>query len=275
MQKKYIWVRIVFDGSNSHRIITLWLFTLLFLFISNYIFAEEQRGLGYIFLWDDLESKSNWTIDAGNMNLSTYHTTEGQSSLKVTVGQETARDLSKGIVLKKEKAILNIENAKGLILDIYNEGEPFKMVLAFYTNGLHESFPKRIESGLNKNVVFDLGAENFSPPFGLENIAQSLSFIIYPEKDTLNPVYIDNIRIHQYGGIEFTPGFSPTVTGMVAEGYTPPETPPVEHLYRLPGWTTGEETPPPIIYEPKTLFLLGTGLVGLVFYQRKGKKPHK
>lgn len=261
---------------NSHRIITLWLFSLLFLFNSNYIFAEDQRGLGYVFLWDGLESKSSWTIDAGNMNLSTYHTTEGQSSLKVTVGQETARDLSKGIVLKKEKAILNIENTRGLILDIYNEGEPFELVLAFYTDGLHESFPKSIRSGLNENIVFDLSAENFNPPFVLENIAQSLSFIIYPEKDTLNPVYIDNIRIHQYGGIELTPGFSPAVTGMVAEGYTPPETPPgVEYLYRLPGWTTGEETPPPAIYEPKTLFLLGTGLVGLVLYQRKGKKPHK
>ncbi|KPK39783.1 MAG: hypothetical protein AMJ78_07915, partial [Omnitrophica WOR_2 bacterium SM23_29] len=205
--------------------------------------------------------------------LTTEYKTEGQSSLAIDIGLETDRILSKGIVLKKEKAVLNIEGAKGVLLDIYNDGEPFELVLAFYTDGLHESFPRKVESGINKNIFFELSIENFNPPFGPEKIAQSLSFIIYPQKDTLNSVYFDNIRIYQYGGIELAPGFSPSVKGMVAEGYSPPEiAPSAEHTYLLPGWSTGVESPP-VIYEPKTLFLLSTGLVGIVYcHKRKRKK---
>lgn len=253
--------------------VTLKLFIFSLSLTCNYIFAEDQRGMTNVILWDGLESKVKWSIVSGSdkdrLYLSGRHKTEGQSSLEVNIGMDTSRDLSKGIILKREEVVLDINKAKGIILDIYNTDRPFTLVLALNTDGLHESFPKRIESGLNENIIFDLRPTNFNPPLGAEEIAQRLFLIIYPEEEILNPIYFDNIRVHQYGGTEFTPTFSPSYKGMVAEGYSPPETPGVEHLYSLPGWTTGEEPSPPVIYELKTLFLFGIGLVGIVIYHKK------
>lgn len=260
---------------NKFQKIAFWLLSLLFLLSDGYIFAQnllEIEYLGYVMLWDGLETKNNWSIASEDkqdrLDLSGEYKTEGETSLKVRVKSEIDRDLAEGIVVKREKAFLNIESAKSVILDIFNSGEPFNLVLVLHADGFHKSFSKRIEKGLNENIIFELKARNFSPPLRPDAIAQNLWFIIYPEEDTLDPVYFDNIRIHLYGGTELTPGIPSGAGEMVAEGYTPPEAPPVEHLYALPGWTTGEEPPPFIIYEPKTLFLLGIGLVGLVFCRK-------
>lgn len=247
-------------------LVTIILHLLPFLFVSNYIFAQDELESNYIILWDGLESKNNWDINAQDrLDLSSEYKTEGQTSLEIKVKSAIDRDLTEGIALKREKAFLNIESAKSVIVDVYNKAAPFNLVLVLNIEGFHKSFPKRIERGLNENVIFELKARNFNPPFRPDSIAQNLLFVIYPEKDILAPIYFDNIRIHLYGGTEFLPSVSPTISGLVAEGYTPPETPPVEHLYALPGWSAAETPPPPVIYELKTLFLFGIGLVGLVF----------
>lgn len=262
---------------SKPQIVTLWLLSFLFLFSGDYIFAQEEqeRRYTYVVLWDGLEFKNNWAIATGNekdqLYLSTKHRTQGLNSLKVSIDPKTKRDLSKGIILRREEADLNIDSAKSIILDVYNTGKPFRLVLVLYTDGLHESFPKIIESGLNKDIVFELSAINFNPPFGPENIAQRLLLIVYPETEMLDSIYFDNIRIQKYGGTELTPGLSPTASGLIAEGYTLPE--PASRVLSRYSPILREQPPPTVIHESKTLVLLGTGLIGILFcHKKKGIK---
>lgn len=248
----------------------------LFVFISNYTFAQDELETNYIVLWDGLESRNNWNIvsagEQDRLNLSSEYKTEGQTSLKVK--SEIDRGSEEGIALKKEKAFLNIERARSVILDIYNTGAPFDLALVLNIDGFHKSYTKKIARGLNENIIFELKPRNFNPPFRQDAIAQNILLMIYPGRDRLDPFYLDNIRIHLYGGTEFLPTVSPGIGDLVAEGYTPPEAGP-GHLLLLPGWSpinVGESTPP--IPEPKTLFLVGAGLTSILFLQKRKKKGH-
>ncbi|KPK39243.1 MAG: hypothetical protein AMJ78_08790 [Omnitrophica WOR_2 bacterium SM23_29] len=202
-------------------------FLVLFLGVSNCVFAQEQTET---VLWDGMETEDYWSIatwgDRGELSLSAEQKTEGQNSLKVTFGPEGKQTPSKGIVLEKEQTAVDIDSTEKVILDIYNDGLPFDLALVLYTDEFCESSPKRIEIGLNKDVVFDLSAADFKSPtsnweynYTLRpgTVAWRVMFIIYPDEGVSGSVYFDNIRVEKLPRIKSPQNVIPV------EDYTPPE----------------------------------------------------
>jgi hypothetical protein len=128
--------------------------------------------------------------------------------------------------------------------------------------------PKRIETGLNTNVSFDITSKDFKVPFGNANIATDVMFIIYPKDSRVGQVYLDNIRIKKYGGLQSEP---PSISpGYFAEPevepFTPVETTDDTGSYSILG---GSSTDNNVVPEHKTAAIFGAGLIGLAAFRRK------
>jgi hypothetical protein len=241
---------------------------LLFVF-SQCAFAQESSSGGDVLLWDGLENDSNWSMNTGGkMGLTPDHKTEGNSSLAVNVSGQIPAN---GVIIKKVNANLNVSLASQVIVDIYNSGSPSQVTLGFDTGNFHESVPKPLNSGLNKNVTFEISSKDFKAPFDYSSTAKNVMFIIYPGDDSVGPVYLDNIRIKKYGGLKsIPPGISPAVTvPLIAEGYSPVDVTPEDTTPS--GLLSGAvaNNPTNTVSEHKTFLLLGIGLVGLLFYRKK------
>ncbi len=218
-------------------------------------------------LWDSLDSGRQWSINTtGNLGISSEHKTEGQGSLSVVVkGSVPAR----GLVLKKSNTDLDVTFARNIILDVYNSGSPCNLAVAFNTDGLRESIPKRIESGLNRNVTFEISTKDFKVPFGDANIASEVMFVVYPSDGTLQPLFFDNIRIKKYGGLQSSPI---NITPALLEE-SPPETPSElsadtsAGLYSILSGASSDDEP--TVPEHKSLLIFGAGLAGFAFLRKK------
>lgn len=237
---------------------------LLFIF-SQCAFAQEPLDNGDVLLWDGLENDRSWSINAGgNIALTPDHRTEGNSSLAVNFNGEIP---AHGVILKKADTDLDVSFANKMILDIYNSGPPCQLALAFYTDGLHESVPKRLNSGLNKNITFEISPKDFKTSFNYDGVAKNVILIVYPTGNLEGTVYFDNIRIKKYSGLKYEPpGISPML--LVAEEYTPPEEPATYEgpLSILNGsLPENPSPPPPVVREHKTILFVGIGLVGIIF----------
>ena len=239
---------------------------LLFVF-SRCAFAQASSGSGDVILWDGLENNSDWSVNAaGKLTTTADHKTEGNGSMAVNVNGQIPAN---GVIISKANANLNVSFANQVILDIYNSGSPCQVALAFDTGNLHESVPKTLGSGWNKNVTFEISSKDFKAPFDYSGTAKSVMFIVYPGKDTVDPVYLDNIRIKKYGGLKSVPpGISPVALVLPVEP-TPPDVaaPAYTGAYSILGGSVpGNNNPVP---EHKTILLFGMGLVGLFFYRKK------
>lgn len=245
---------------------------LAFLFLSlatgGHLFAEALGDQTDLVVWDGMEQKGTWHVDGKNkISSSTEYVTEGRSSLEISGGDSIP---SSGVTITKENTYLDLSFAKKIVFDVYNSGAPCKMAVAVYAGQRYESIPKEIQSGLNKNVTFEFNAKDFTFILTAESVAQTVEFVVYPEDDTLSSLYVDNVRVKKLGSLE-SPGIPPTSMGaLITEGYTPPETPlPDNTPYTVVAFPHDNPTP---INEPKTLFLLGTGVVGLLICKKKGLK---
>ncbi|MFA5093770.1 MAG: PEP-CTERM sorting domain-containing protein [Candidatus Omnitrophota bacterium] len=218
-------------------------------------------------LWDSLDSGRQWSINTtGNLGISGEHKTEGKGSLSVVVkGGVPAR----GLVLKKSNTDLDVTFARNIILDIYNSGPPCNLAVAFKTDGLRESLPRRIESGLNRNVTFEISTKDFKVPFGDANIASEVMFVVYPADGMLRPLFFDNIRIKKYGGLQSSPI---NITPALLEE-TLPETPSElsadtsAGLYSILSGASSDDEP--TVPEHKSLLIFGAGLAGFAFFRKK------
>lgn len=241
---------------------------LAFLFLSltmcGYLFGQELNDDTSLVVWDGMERKSTWHSDGkGKVSLATEHVTEGRSSLSISGNGP--------VTLTKENTYLDLSFAKKVVFDIYNSGAPCQIAVALYAGQRYESIPKELQNGLNKNVTFELNAKDFKFLLTSENTAQAVEFIIYPQDDIVEPLYIDNVRVKKLGSLaSLPPGISPAVGSIIAEGFTPVETTP-EYTGAYSVGAFPHDNPPPI-NEPKTLFLLGTGVVGLLICKKKGLK---
>jgi hypothetical protein len=261
-------------------------YPLLFFIFSQCAFAQEPLDNGDVLLWDGLESDSSWSINAdGRIALTPDHRTEGNSSLAVNVKGEIP---AHGVILKKADANLDVSFANKIILDIYNSGSPCQIALAFDTGNFHESVPKRLNSGLNKNITFEVSPKDFKTSFDYSSIAKNVMFIIYPGDNSVGSVYFDNMRIKKYEGLKFKPpGISPMVPSVV-EGVTPPESTsepggpysilngssPQNSSSSLsssssPSSSSSSLSSSSTVPEHKTFLLFGLGLAGFFFYRKK------
>ncbi|MDD5437492.1 MAG: hypothetical protein PHX20_08130 [Candidatus Omnitrophica bacterium] len=218
-------------------------------------------------LWDGLESNSNWSVNAaGKMALTPAYKTEGNSSLSVNVEGEIPS--AHGVIIKKSNANLDVAFANKVILDIYNSGEPCQISLAFETGNYHESVPKTLNSGMNRNVTFEISSKDFKAPFDYASTAKNVMFIVHPNDGSIDPIYFDNIRVKKYGGLKSVPpGISPAVLAAIGEEIPPEVTPEYTGPYSiLSGSVPGEHNEVP---EHKTAVIFGLGLAGLLFYRKK------
>lgn len=247
-------------------------FFAVFLFLSlsaeGYLFAAGADDASNMAVWDGMENKSAWESSVtSKISVSSEYATEGRLSLEVS-GNNIP---SSGVTVAKKNTYLDLSFAKKIVFDVYNSGAPCKVAIAVYAGQRYESIPKEIQSGLNKNVTFEFNAQDFTFILTAETVAQSVEFIIYPQGDELEPLYIDNVRVNQYGGLQsLPPGISPTMSAAIAEGFTPIEiTPLYTGAYRI---ITFPHMPLNPINEPGTLFLLGTGFLGLILFKKKSIK---
>lgn len=251
------------------RKIRIYLFLLMSLGITGEVFAQTLDDQTDLVLWDGMENKSTWKVaDKGRISINTEYVTEGRSSLRINGGDSAPPS---GVRVTKENTYLDLSFAKKIVFDVYNSGAPCQVAVALYAGQRYESIPKELTSGLNKNVTFELNAKDFKFILTAENIAQIVEFIIYPQDDKVEPLYIDNIRVKKLGGLQsFPPGISPAVGALIAEGFTPVEAAPID----TGGYTVAafprEETF--VINEPKSLLLLGTGLIGFCFFRKRDLK---
>ncbi len=246
---------------GKSRAFTTFLF--LSLVTAGHLFAEALDDQTDLVVWDGMEQKSTWHADGkGKISLATEYVTEGRSSLSISGNGP--------VTVTKENTYLDLSFAKKIVFDVYNSGPPCQIAVALYAGQRYESIPKELASGLNKNVTFELNAKDFKFILTSENVAQAVEFIIYPQDDVVGPLYIDNVRVKKLGSLaSLPPGISPAVGSIIAEDFTPPETLPDNIPYSVAAFPR-EDTY--VINEPKTLLLLGTGLVGLCLFRKRGLK---
>ncbi|MFA6356002.1 MAG: hypothetical protein WCY23_02720 [Candidatus Omnitrophota bacterium] len=233
------------------------------------VFAQGVDDSVDTLLWDGLESKAHWSINTkGELGVGPEFKTEGQNCLSISSSNGIPAN---GLTIKKSNTDLDVTFAKNIILDIYNSGPPCDLAVAFKTDGIRESVPKRIESGLNKNVTFEISTKDFKVPFGDANIATDVMFVVYPKDSSVGQIYLDNIRIRKYGGLQSEPpGISP---GYIAEPevepFTPAEAPEdagTGGAYSILGGSSGDNN---LVPEHKTIAIFGAGLLGLAAFRRK------
>ena len=217
-----------------------------------------------------IEINNSWSLNTpGNLTLTADHKTEGNTSLAINVNGQIPAN---GVIIRKANANLNVSLANKVILDIYNSGSPCRIALAFDTGNYHESVPKTLDSGLNKNVTFEINSKDFKAPFDYSSTANNVMFIVYPGKDSVGPVYLDNIRIQKYGGLKSEPpGISPAVQAIAEADTTPEATIPESTgaAYSILAGAVANNTPVNPVSEHKTFLLFGIGLVGFFFYRKK------
>ncbi len=231
------------------------------------VFAQSSNGSSDTLLWDGLESRQHWSINtSGDVGISSEFKTEGNGSLAINITNSIPS--AKGLTIRKSNTDLDVTFANKVILDIYNSGPPCDIALAFNTDGIRESIPKRLETGLNTNVTFDITTKDFKVPFGSANIATDVMFIIYPRDSRVGQIFMDNIRIKKYGGLQSEP---PSISpGFFAEPeiepFTPIETPENTGAYSIAGGSFEENNTVP---EHKTFAIFGAGLIGIAALRRK------
>jgi len=218
-------------------------------------------------LWDSLDSERQWSINtAGSLGIDAEYKTEGRGSLSVVVKGSIP---AMGLILKKSNTDLDVTFARNIILDIYNSGPPCNLAVAFKTDGLRESLPRRIESGLNRNVTFEISAKDFKAPFGDANIASEVMFVVYPADGALQPLFFDNVRIRKYGGLESPPiNIIPALLEEnVLETPSALSTESAAGLYSiLSGMDSYDEYTVP---EHMSFLIFGAGLAGFAFFRKK------
>jgi hypothetical protein len=184
-------------------------FTVAVMILCSLTYAQEM-------VWEGFEGKNNWVMvewrnsGRGKMEISEEQSTEGVKSLKVVINREkkTYRDK----VGVSREGYLNLARANKVIMDVYCESDDGLAVSIAFDIGdkgnYYESVKRPLKRGWNKDISFDLSANDFkcegsdwkydkSIP-DRSNITK-MHIIIYRPSNIISEetVYIDNIRIEQ------------------------------------------------------------------------------
>jgi hypothetical protein len=167
-------------------------------------------------VWEGFEGKNSWVMVEwrnsvrGKMEISLEQSTEGTRSLKVVMNREqkTYRDK---IGISRE-GYLNLARADKVMMDVYCGSDDGLAVSIAFDMGdkgdYFESVKRPLKRGWNKDISFDLSAEDFKCEASdwkydkampdRSNITK-MHIVIYRPSNIISgeTLYIDNIRIGQ------------------------------------------------------------------------------
>jgi hypothetical protein len=178
----------------------------LLIFIFAFCFTAKADEI----LADNFTNIDKWQVatwgDGGTISISDEYSPEGQKSLKFHIPKEEQKFQGKGAVIEKEQVALDVSSTDEIKVDIYNTAGPMKMAVVLHTGDFCESSPVEIKEGENKDITFDLKADDFKASaskweynYSLkpQAIAWRLMFIFYREKDQDGSLYISNLRFNK------------------------------------------------------------------------------
>jgi hypothetical protein len=187
----------------NRRLLLSLIIVCCFILGTNTAFSVETEQV----LTDDFTNIEKWSVanwgDGGSISLSDEHAPKDQKSLKFNISKDGQKNQGKGAVIEKEQVALDVSSTDKITLDIYNAAGPMKMALVLHTGDFCESSPVEIKEGENKNITFDLRANDFKSSaskwaynYSLKpgSIAWRLMLIFYREKDQEGDIYISNLR---------------------------------------------------------------------------------
>jgi hypothetical protein len=190
-------------ASMQKKLFTVLLIGFFLVLSQNVVFSVETQQV----VADDFTNIEKWSVaswgDGGDISISDSYAAPDQKSLKLHITEEGQKNQGKGVVIEKEQVALDISSTDKITLDMYNAAGPMKMALVLHTGDFCESFPIELKEGENKDIVFDLKADNFKSSaskweynYSLKSgsIAWRLMFIFYREKDQTGDIYISNLR---------------------------------------------------------------------------------
>lgn len=163
-------------------------------------------------MWENFEGDNYWEpVDwenAGqvNISISDLKVSEGRQSLEVVVREEATGWKNKVGFYREEE--LDLSNVN-LVMDVYNEKAAAIEIAVGFRMGekwvYYESNKKPVEQGWNKDVTFDLSANDFKckatdwkymVPLADRDDVKEIYILVYrPAKMVPDVVYIDNIRL--------------------------------------------------------------------------------
>ncbi len=163
-------------------------------------------------VWENFEGDNYWeTVDwenTGQVNISVSDAkaSEGSQSLEIIVREE-ATDWKNKVAFYREEE-LDLSNAN-IVMDVYSEKAAAIEVAVGFRVGekwtYYESNKKPVDQGWNKDITFDLGANDFKSkttdwkymvPLADRDSVKEVYVLVYrPAKMIQDIIYIDNIRL--------------------------------------------------------------------------------
>ncbi|MDP2942837.1 MAG: hypothetical protein Q8O36_04960 [Candidatus Omnitrophota bacterium] len=163
-------------------------------------------------VWENFEGDNYWepvdweNTGQVNISISDANASEGKQSLEVIIREE-ATDWKNKVAFYREEE-LDLSNAN-IVMDVYSEkAAAIELAIGFRTGekwAYYESNKKPVDQGWNKNITFDLGANDFKSkttdwkymvPLADRDSVKEIYVLVYrPAKMIQDIIYIDNIRL--------------------------------------------------------------------------------
>ncbi|MDP3786760.1 MAG: hypothetical protein Q8R05_04325 [Candidatus Omnitrophota bacterium] len=162
-------------------------------------------------VWENFEGDNYWepvdweNTGQVNISVSDAKASEGSQSLEIIVREE-ATDWKNKVAFYREEE-LDLSNAN-IVMDVYSEKAAAIEVATGFRVGekwaYYESNKKPVNQGWNKDITFDLGANDFKSkatdwkymvPLADRDSVKEIYVLVYrPAKMIQDVIYIDNIR---------------------------------------------------------------------------------
>ena len=163
-------------------------------------------------VWENFEGDNYWepvdweNTGQVNISISDANASEGKQSLEVIIREE-ATDWKNKVAFYREEE-LDLSNAN-IVMDVYSEkAAAIELAVGFRTGekwAYYESNKKPVDQGWNKDITFDLGANDFKSkttdwkymvPLADRDSVKEIYVLVYrPVKMIQDIIYIDNIRL--------------------------------------------------------------------------------
>jgi len=144
--------------------------------------------------------------DGADLTINTTEATHGGSSLQLHFNTRHA-DRGKGLVLERDLTALPVEFDR-IVVDIWSGAgdQQLSIALAIDTDQYYESKSLQLNSGWNRNILFDLTQSTYksastqwnnSAPVRRDQLAKKIMFLIYKNGVKEARLLIDQVRLQK------------------------------------------------------------------------------